>query len=161
MSAAEPDARRDAEDVEMADADNSDKGDETNQSNTQTKRKKPSKHTTLAQFTMRSPTWAYMHLSLIFASPSTLQPLDALTAQLHLQAALSTFLGLHGTAIPFDFLKIKDHHVWLRLPREDASAVVAAVGGWVGNNGQAWKVNDWGCWGPRLTSQTGMDLFED
>jgi ribonuclease P/MRP protein subunit POP8 len=87
--------------------------------------------------------------------------LDALTAHLHLRAALSQFLGLHGTAIPVDILKLHDNNVHIRVPREDASAVVIAVGGWVGKTGEGWRVKNSGSWGAGLHSSTaGSDLFK-
>lgn len=148
----EKDTPKAAEDVEMTDAQQA----KTNS----TKRKKTTKHTTLSQFTIRNPAWAYIHLSLILASNSEPSTLDPLTAQLQLQSALSSFLGLHGTAIPIDFLNINGHHVWLRVPREDVSAFVAAMGSWVGKNGQGWTVNNWGCWGPDMGRNSGADLFD-
>ncbi|KAF1353466.1 hypothetical protein BDV97DRAFT_396300 [Delphinella strobiligena] len=131
----------------------------------QPKRKKTTKHTTLSQFTIRNPAWSYIHLSLILpstSSPSTSppSPLDSPTAQLHLQSALSSFLGLHGTAVPIDFLKIEGQQVWLRVPREDVSAFVAAMGGWVGKSGQGWRVHGWGCWGADMGREGGGDLFD-
>ncbi|KAI4752433.1 hypothetical protein E4T52_15315 [Aureobasidium sp. EXF-3400] len=87
--------------------------------------------------------------------------LDALTAHLHLRAALSQFLGLHGTAIPIDILKLNDNDVHIRVPNEDASAVVIAVGGWVGKAGEGWRVKNSGPWGAGLhSSATGADLFK-
>lgn len=156
MSKEDQDALPGAADVEMTDAENAD----TSAPPSSHKRKKSSKQTTLSQFTIRNPTWAYINLTLINSSASASPVLDPLTAQLHLQSALSSFLGVHGTAIPFDLLNIEGRNVCLRLPREDASAVVAAVGGWVGKNGEAWSLKDWGCWGPNLGRDRGMHLFE-
>ena len=125
----------------------------------QTKRKRSEKSSTpVTQFTIRNPPWSYIQLSLITNTPN--YQLDALTAHLHLRAALSQFLGLHGTAIPIDILKLHDSDVHIRVPREDASAVVIAVGGWVGKTGEGWRVKNSGCWGAGLHSSAGADLFK-
>lgn len=111
----------------------------------------------VTQFTIRNPPWSYLQLSLITNSPN--YQLDALTAHLHLRAALSQFLGLHGTAIPIDILKLHDNDVYIRVPREDASALVVAVGGWVGKAGEGWRVKHSSSWGVGLHSSAGTDLF--
>lgn len=158
---------QDATDIEMTDAESLPQPSSSSTNTTKSsKRKKTAKQTTLSQFTIRNPPWSYIHLSRL-ASPSSTslsapEPLDALTAQIQLQAALSSFLGLHGTAIPIDFLNIEGQRIWARVPREDVSAVVAAVGGWVGKNGEGWRVIGWGCWGPDLGRDGGgQHLFDD
>lgn len=114
---------------------------------------------TVTQFTIRNPQWSYLQLSLITNSPD--YRLDALTTHLHLRAALSQFLGLHGTAIPIDILKLSGNDVYIRVPRDDSSAVVIAVGGWVGKAGEGWRVKNFGSWGAGLhSSTTGADLFK-
>lgn len=138
-------------DVEMAEADSS-------QKSKRKRNQKPS--STISQFTIRNPPWSYIHLSLIFTSSNVTTKLDALTAHLHLRAALSQFLGLHGTAIPIDILKLEANDVYIRVPREDASALVIAVGSWVGKNGEGWMVRHSGCWGPALQSDGGAELFK-
>ena len=134
----------------MAEADSS-------QKNKRKKNQKPS--STISQFTIRNPPWAYVHLSLISASSNATAELDALTAHLQLRAALSQFLGLHGTAIPIDILKLEANNVYIRVPREDSSALVIAVGSWVGKNGEGWMVRHAGCWGPAFQSDDGAELF--
>ncbi|KAI5197686.1 hypothetical protein AUEXF2481DRAFT_7471 [Aureobasidium subglaciale EXF-2481] len=112
----------------------------------------------VTQFTIRNPPWSYLHLSIMTSAPN--YQLDALTAHLHLRAALSQFLGLHGTAIPVDILKLEGSDVHVRVPREDASAVVIAVGGWVGKGGEGWRVKSQGSWGVGLSSSAEVDLFK-
>ncbi|PYH65356.1 uncharacterized protein BO88DRAFT_490610 [Aspergillus vadensis CBS 113365] len=106
-------------------------------------------------FTSRTPTWTYLKLQLINNPPttsSTSTPLDPLTARTYLSAALSQFLGLTGTTIPIDILKISPPSsstgnktggggsgglgstVWTRVPRDDAAAVVAALSSWIGGS---------------------------
>lgn len=81
--------------------------------------------------------------------------IDALTARTYLTAALSQFLGLMGTSISIDILKIENRsqehsqkkevsssyssshssspEVWIRVPRDDAAAVFTALSSWVGS----------------------------
>lgn len=95
--------------------------------------------------------------------------LDALTARTHLTSALSQFLGVTGTAISVDILKIESVsppsssssssrkydpegrgrggggggvYLWIRVPREDASAVVAAMSSWIGGAGASDNTSD-------------------
>ncbi|RMJ28377.1 hypothetical protein PHISP_00764 [Aspergillus sp. HF37] len=120
------------------------------------------------QFTSRNPSWTYLKLQLINQpNTSSTTTLDALTARTLLTSALSQFLGLTGTAIPIDILKISSSEspspqdqrvVWIRVPREDASAVVAALSSWIGGSktsgggNVAWRVcakgNFWVPWLP-------------
>lgn len=67
--------------------------------------------------------------------------------------ALSQFLGITGSAISIDVLKSNCvGELWIRVPREDCSAVVAAVGGWTGVAGGSgggevgWRVLGRGGW---------------
>ncbi|KAI9818469.1 MAG: hypothetical protein M1827_000528 [Pycnora praestabilis] len=136
-----------------------------------TKPKSKRKHSTgaheEASITIRTPPWYYIHLELITTPPSSI-PLDILTARTHLTSALSQFLGLTGTAIPIDFLKVAGREVWIRVPREDGSAVVAAAGGWMGGNGSGvkegeqvgWRVRGMGKWLGGLVAGSGMELYE-
>ena len=131
------------------------------------RKRKPSKATVSSQFTIRKPPWSYLHLSLV--TPSTLRAAgeeptgtaaspDAITVHMLLQSALRQFLGLHGTAIPINIFKIQKQDVWIRVPREDSSALMAALGGWIGKGGEGWRVKSSGCWGPQVGN--GSDLFE-
>jgi ribonuclease P/MRP protein subunit POP8 len=104
--------------------------------------------------------------------------LDALTARTQLTAALSQFLGLAGTAISVDILKIESTpvkkrgaeydgrggvYLWIRVPREDASAVVAAVSSWIGGESSgpevAWRVCSKGNYLGGIVFGSGGDLF--
>ncbi|PLB34299.1 uncharacterized protein BDW47DRAFT_129202 [Aspergillus candidus] len=103
--------------------------------------------------TSRNPPWTYLKLQLTHqpntSNTTKSQPLDPLTARTHLTSALSQFLGLTGTAIPVDILKIttpgldtaddsssgstsQEKIVWVRVPRADATAVVDALSSWIG-----------------------------
>ncbi|RJE20017.1 hypothetical protein PHISCL_07646 [Aspergillus sclerotialis] len=103
--------------------------------------------------------------------PNTTTALDDLTARTFLTSALSQFLGLTGTAIPIDILKISEgqpqnqNTVWIRVPREDASAVVAALSSWVGGSkasgggNAAWRICAKGNFLGALVAGSGADLF--
>lgn len=125
-----------------------------------------SKSQTLASFPLRNPTWSYVHLEHITpppqssSTPSSPAPLDALTAHVHITAALNQFLGLHGAAVPVDVLKLAGREVWIRVPAKDRSALVAAVGGWVGRQGEGWRVRGWSSWSAGAKGREGgRDLF--
>lgn len=124
------------------------------------KKKAPKKHV-LRQFTIRSPPWAYVKLERLNSSGTT-PPLDEVTAQLYLTAALSQFLGLHGAAIPFDILKLEGQDLWIRLPAEDRGALVAAVGAWVSSNVEGWRIKGWSSWDANATNrESGQEVFVD
>ena len=101
-------------------------------------------------FTLRSPPYTYMHLSLISAGSmsrsSQITPLDSVTIYSYLNSALSRFLGVHGSAISFDILKESGKDVWIRTATEDASAIVAALSQWSSSKGEILKVIDRGAW---------------
>src|SRR5271163_4408291 len=82
-------------------------------------------------YTLRGSPYTYLHLSLTNITKSTDRAaLDDITARTYLTSALSQYLGLTGSAIPIDILKVADQDLWIRVPEQDASAVVAAVGQW-------------------------------
>ncbi|KAJ5752044.1 hypothetical protein N7520_008961 [Penicillium odoratum] len=121
-------------------------------------------------FTSRNPPWTYLKLQLIpQPGSSSLQPLDDLSARTYLSAALSQFLGLTGTAIPIDILKIelasstaqKYDTAWIRVPRDDGAPVVGALSSWVGSGSVnvAWRVCAKGNYLGALVAGSGRDLF--
>lgn len=133
----------------------------TTASSKKKRKKRAPKPNVLSQFTIRNPPWAYVRLQHLNASGDA-PNLDAVTAHLHLTAALSQFLGLHGAAIPFDILKLEGQDLWIRLPNEDRSALVAATGGWVNANGEGWRVKGWSSWDANARGKdNGQDLFAD
>ena len=85
--------------------------------------------------TLRNPSNTYLHLSLITTTTSQ-PPLDTVTILSYLRSALSQYLGLHGTAIPIDVLKVDDEDAYIRMPYDDGSAVVAAVSQWQSRDGK-------------------------
>jgi len=127
------------------------------------KRKRAPKTHILGQLTVRNPPWSYIHLQhLTSNSPATTPALDAVTAHLQITAALTQFLGLHGAAIPIDILKTEGSEVWIRVPAEDHSALLAAVGGWVSGKGEGWRVKGSSSWDAgAMARDSGQDLFDD
>ena len=117
------------------------------------------------QITIRNSPWTYLHLCLLSSVPtpsSNLPGIDILTARTHLTAALQQFLGVTGTTIPVDFLKVEGRDVWVRVPRDDGSAIVAALGSWVGTEGGgvSWRVKGRGDWLASIVGGNGKELFE-
>ncbi|EGD87829.1 hypothetical protein A7C99_1892 [Trichophyton rubrum] len=133
---------------------------------------------TLVTLTSRKPQWAYLHLELVSASDSiakassTSMAPDPLTAKTYLTAALSQYLGLSGTAIPVDILKLGSRlgqpdgkSVWIRVPYEDAAAVTAAMSSWIGadsgsgSSNVAWRVVSRRSHLGALIGGSGKELF--
>jgi len=127
---------------------------------TKKKRKRIPKPHVKSQLTIRNPPWQYIHLQHLNSNKSS-STLDAVTAHLHLTAALSQFLGLHGAAIPIDILKVDGDEVWIRIPQEDRNVLSAAVGGWVSSKGEGWRVKGTSSWDARALPPRdgGQDLF--
>lgn len=153
------------------------------------------------RFTLRNPQWAYLHLELYGTTPSpypykinstnekhrVTQPtpsssttptpppppaLDHLTARSYLTSALSQFLGITGTSIPIDILKLDTDSktsntpsLWIRVPQGDLVAVTAALSSWIGGGGGAgsdsvaFRVCARGSWLGALVGGNGEDLF--
>jgi ribonuclease P/MRP protein subunit POP8 len=121
----------------------------------------PSREETTFSATVRPP-FTYLHLTLLSSDPTlshTSTPIDAITARTHLTSALRRFLGITGTAISIDILKVEGRDVWIRAPQQDGSAVLEAVSGWVGS-GVAWRVRASGTWLAGVLRGNGRDLFE-
>lgn len=117
------------------------------------KRKAPSSACQPSEFSVvvRRPPFSYVHLELRYSAPGAHAPLDILSARAYLTSALTQFLGLTGAAISLDFLHVSAQQVWVRVPAEDRSAVVAAVGGWAGredggDGDVGWRVRAYGDW---------------
>ncbi|KAK3113481.1 hypothetical protein LTR53_009194 [Teratosphaeriaceae sp. CCFEE 6253] len=127
------------------------------------KRKRTSKNQVLSQFTIRSPPWSYVHLQQMTATGvAAASDVDPVTAHLHITAALTQFLGLHGAAIPIDILRTEGAGVWIRVPADDYSTLLAAVGGWVSGKGEGWRVMGSSSWDARAMARDGgQDLFDD
>ena len=102
-------------------------------------------------FTLRSPPYSYLHLSLVPPEPSAKSssdetPLDSVTVYSYLNSALSRFLGVHGSSISFDILKESGRDVWVRMASEDASVLVAALAQWTNSRGEVLRVIGRSAW---------------
>ncbi|PBP15913.1 hypothetical protein BUE80_DR013393 [Diplocarpon rosae] len=100
--------------------------------------------------TIKTPQFSYAHLQLISEVASLDPPLDVLTTRSYIESALTQFLGLTGSAILVDILKVKGGDCWIRVPHEDVRPVLAALGGWSGGSEAdgkvGWKVKTSGNW---------------
>lgn len=123
--------------------------------------RKTSKNQILCEFSIRKSDWAYICLQHLSDPSKPKQALDGVTAQMQITAALSSFLGLHGTAIPFDILKLEKQDVWIRVPADYRAAWIAAVGGWTSSSHSSWRVKDWSHWNASACGKHfGQDLFD-
>lgn len=99
--------------------------------------------------TISAPPFSYVCLELISDTAIRIK-LDEITVRAHITSALTQFLGLAGSSISVDILKVDGKHCWVRVPREDLSPVIAAVGGWTRQDetegSVGWKVKASGNW---------------
>ncbi|KAI1853615.1 hypothetical protein JX266_001599 [Neoarthrinium moseri] len=85
----------------------------------------------LAACTIRAPPFSYAHLEVLRDSAQPAE-LDAIQVRSYCTAALKQFLGISGTAISVDILKVDGAACWLRIPRDDLAAFAAAITAWQG-----------------------------
>lgn len=140
----------------------------TQASSTSTNKKRKKKPSTqiVSEFSICKPDWTHLHFQHVAPGGKSKgnndQQLDGVTAHLHLTAALSSFLGVHGAAIPVDITKLEGQEVWIRIPADDRAAVIAAAGGWISGSGESWRVKGWSHWNARASGRdAGQKLFED
>jgi ribonuclease P/MRP protein subunit POP8 len=130
------------------------------QPGTKRKHQKQLKGHEITTKTIKTPPFSYVHLQLISDSDST-KDLDSLTVRSHITAALTQFLGATGSAISVDILKVETTECWIRVPREDLSPVVAAVGSWIGGNETegkvGWRIKGSGNWLSVLVGERGKE----
>lgn len=125
------------------------------------KRSRPSKNLTIAHFSVRDPTWTYLHLKHI-SSTTTASTIDETTVSLWIDAALGQFLGMHGRAIPVDHLKLRGQDIYIRVPYQDHQAFIASLTNWTGRNGDALRTVGWSSWDATAYGRdAGQDLFTD
>lgn len=117
--------------------------------NTKRKLPKATKSHEITSRTIKAPAFSYACLELI-SNPSSKVPLDDLTVRSYLTSAFTQFLGLTGSAVSVDILKVESKECWIRVPREDLSSVIAAVGGWIGRGEDGvevgWRIRASGNW---------------
>lgn len=110
---------------------------------------------------IRHSIFTYYHLTLLSATTSAATPaIDILAARSYLTSALQQYLGMTGTAIPIDFLKVDKRDIWLRLPKEDGPAFAAAISQWMGKDGAvSWRIQRKGDWLGAVVAGDGMNVF--
>lgn len=110
--------------------------------------------------TIKNPSFSYAYFEYISDSTYLKPDLDILTVRSHLTSGLNQFLGLTGAAISVDILKVDQNVCWIRVPREDLRAVIAAMGQWIGtgesNSKVAWKLKASGNWLGSLVASQGI-----
>jgi ribonuclease P/MRP protein subunit POP8 len=100
--------------------------------------------------TVKRPDFSYAHLELVSQQHSSvdsehqtqqqqqdsqsLPQLDEIQVKTYCTSALRQFLGLSGSAMPLDILKVDGAECWVRVPREDLSRFSAAMTAWKGVN---------------------------
>ncbi|KEF61845.1 uncharacterized protein A1O9_03416 [Exophiala aquamarina CBS 119918] len=99
-------------------------------------------------FTLQKAPYSYFHLSLrsLIATSQSSPDLDEVLARTYLTLALQQYLGLTGTAISIDILKVEDRDVWIRVPSEDEVAVTASLSQWTGSKDLTWRIQQRGSW---------------
>lgn len=130
------------------------------QASTMRKHQKQFKGHEITTKTIKTPPFSYIHLQLI-SDGETPKKLDSLNVRSHITAALAQFLGVTGSAISVDILMVEGAECWIRVPREDLSPVLAAVGGWVGGTETqgkfGWRVKGKGNWLSVLVGLNGQE----
>ncbi|KAK5065147.1 hypothetical protein LTR84_000983 [Exophiala bonariae] len=99
-------------------------------------------------FTLRKAPYSYLRISLRSLSATSQAPhdLDEVSARTYLTLALQQYLGLTGTAISIDILKVEGRDAWIRVPSEDEVAVAASLSHWTGSKDVAWRIEQRGAW---------------
>ncbi|OBT65991.1 hypothetical protein VE03_03211 [Pseudogymnoascus sp. 23342-1-I1] len=119
----------------------------------------PKKGHDITTKTIKNPSFSYAYLEYITDGFPTTES-DILTIRSHLTSGLNQFLGITGAAISIDILKVDEKGCWIRVPREDLRAVLAAMGQWVGtgegNAKVAWKLKASGNWLGSLVASQGI-----
>lgn len=84
--------------------------------------------------TIKSPSFSYIHLELLTDPPGEGVELDNLQVKSYCTAALTQFLGITGSAISLDILKVEESACWIRVPRDDLGPFAAALTAWKGTS---------------------------
>jgi len=113
------------------------------------------------ELVIKHPTFTYFLLSLRSSTSATSPATDILTARSYLTSALQQYLGMTGTAIPIDILKVEGRDVWIRAPKNDGNAIFGALSQWMSKDGSvSWRVVGRGDWLGALSAGEGSKLFE-
>ncbi|GAB1314330.1 hypothetical protein MFIFM68171_04540 [Madurella fahalii] len=120
-----------AMDIDIDDDDNNNNNNDDHPLPSAKPQPKPAKKSqTLFQTTVKSPPFAYAHLSLSPTAPDQARegpPLDTLQVRAYLTSALRQFLGDTGAGMGVDILAVRGASAWVRVPRPDLGAFAAAV----------------------------------
>ncbi|RDL35130.1 uncharacterized protein BP5553_07061 [Venustampulla echinocandica] len=109
--------------------------------------------------TIKAPPFSYACLELKTEALPSSTDLDEVTVRSYITSALTQFLGITGSAISVDILKIEGAECWVRVPRQDLSPFIAAVGGWTGlteDGNVGWRIKAKGNWLSSLVTQTAV-----
>lgn len=123
------------------------------------KRSRPNASTTLHTNTLRHPQWTYFRLSL-FTTDREQPSMDAISARQNLNSALTRFLGLTGSSILLDIIRLEGRELWVRVPREDGKAFHEAISAWTGGGQSRFVVKGKNDWLVKLVAGSGAQLFE-
>lgn len=91
--------------------------------------------------TIKEPPFSYVHLQLVSLSGSSSVTLDNLSLKSYCTTALRRCLGMVGTAISMDILKIEADHAWVRIPRPDLGSFATAITAWQGTTDDGEQVS--------------------
>lgn len=136
----------------------------TREQNQPSQPKRSSNMSVITSKTITTPPFSYICLELVSDTAARIK-LDEITVRAYITSALTQFLGLTGSAISVDILKVQGKESWIRVPREDLSPVIAAVGGWFGENEAegrvGWKVKASGNWLGVLVAEREAETLWD
>ncbi|KAF2672440.1 hypothetical protein BT63DRAFT_195859 [Microthyrium microscopicum] len=122
------------------------------------KAQRPQAASILHSSTLRLPQWTYFHLRLF--TLSTESPAhDAVTARKNLNTAMMRYLGIIGSSISIDILKLDNLDLWVRVPRESGGAFHEAVSAWIGQGDMKYLVKAKDDWLVKLSDSNGQDMF--
>jgi ribonuclease P/MRP protein subunit POP8 len=125
------------------------------------KKRRPRRKPLVVQTTtLRWPQWTYFHLS-VFSIASDPTTVDIITVRQYLSSATTRFLGLIGSTIPVDILKLAGNDLWVRVPRDSSVAFHEAVSAWIGSKQVRFVVKGKSDWLASLACESAEDLFRD
>ncbi|KAK8101265.1 uncharacterized protein PG998_007323 [Apiospora kogelbergensis] len=118
----------------------------------------------LASCVLKDPVFSYAHLQILTGNPhQEAIELDALQVRSYCTAALQQFLGIAGTAISIDTLKVDGADCWLRIPRDNLGAFSAAITAWRGTNENGvhitFQIKGCSDWLGSLVGRVGQDAL--
>jgi ribonuclease P/MRP protein subunit POP8 len=108
--------------------------------------------------TLRRPQWTYFHLS-AFSTANEPPSYDAISTRQNLGNAMKKFLGLTGSSIPIDILKVEGCEVWVRVPRDNSRAFHEGVSAWIGKDLMKYLIKDKHDWLSQMSAGNGQYLF--